>query len=176
MNDLNNIFICGFSGAGKSTLLKKLAIYGRGKEYLFLDLDEALILSSPYKTLKEWWEKKGEGHFRQKEGELLLEWIAQPTKKVIALGGGTLDHPQNMQNILESRGIVIYLKVSFELCQQRIKDDSQRPLVKRGKTFLEKLYQKRNPLYQQAASLILTPEKVSNLREWSDFEEFLKDC
>ncbi len=126
------MILFGFKGCGKSHFGKLLA----AKLHLpFIDTDE-LLGGSPshlYRTL-------GETRFRMLEKEALL---TLQSGCVIALGGGTVLDPSNVELLLKI-GKLIYLEASFETIARRIKIT---PAFAEG-TSLHTLYQARKPIYE----------------------------
>ena len=121
-------------GSGKTTLVELLKRTGP-KEVKYRDLDQAIV-----KTHGPIAELMGQGTFRDVEQQVLRELTGE--RAIIALGGGTA---------LPGEGeVAVWLDVPFERCWERIRGDTARPLVKRGKMFLQELYQKRRELYAKA--------------------------
>ena len=165
-----NIFLCGFMGAGKSTLLETLSQGNR--ECQLIDLDKELCkrhYGSPERFFSE-----GEKVFRRRERRLLLEVLEQRQmmRRVVALGGGALENGRNLLDILASGGILVHLEVPFEICWQRICQDSSRPLASRGREALEKLYRWRLFRYKRA-QLTLSNATLQGIENWRDFERAL---
>ena len=106
-------------GAGKSTIASLL-------DENFIDMDESLSekLELP---IKEYFERYGEGAFRQRESELLKELLQ--SEQVISTGGGIVSSIQN-RKLLKQNPENIYLKTDFETLYQRLEEDQkhQRPL------------------------------------------------
>jgi len=145
------IFIIGYMGAGKTTLGKKLA---EGLNYHFFDLDEMIITSTGY-SISRYFEKFGEGSFRQKEREILLNHL-DDRDTVIATGGGTACYADNMV-LMNQKGITIYIDTPFEIVMKRlVLKGQQRPLLKGIPTenlpeFIKKHLKTRQDFYLQAA-------------------------
>lgn len=141
-----NYLISGFSGAGKSTLLAELREVLSLKSFHFVDLDSYLVglFGIKEEKLGEYIEKIGFDSFRKKEKEALFEILSQSSPVIISLGGGSLT--KEVVEALSEEVTIVYLKTPFSVCFERIKDDSNRPLVKLGKEKLEKLYQERRAL------------------------------
>lgn len=156
------ILLCGFMGSGKSFFAKKLQ-NGQG-EGLFLDLDD--VIFSKYrldeKSLGELIEKRGWGFFRDKEYQCLREILHGKSKEgenlILSLGGGTLS--ERSLTLIESMGhsYLIWLESSFEKCFERIlrEGEGKRPLLKKGKDYIHKLYLERKVFYSR--SFLRLPE------------------
>jgi shikimate kinase len=146
-----NIFFVGMMGAGKTTLGKAVADrLGRA----FVDTDRALVERTgvPVATI---FEIEGEDGFRRRESAVLLE-LAQADDQVVATGGGIVIVPDNRRVMRES-GIVVYLRARLERLWERTRNDATRPLLAtpdpRGR--LAELLQAREPLYQEAAHVVI---------------------
>lgn len=152
-----NIVLTGLMGGGKSTVGKLLAKELAG--YIFVDTDD-VIVDLEGMTIPEIFEKKGEAYFREVEKNIIAEF-SQEENLVIALGGGAFENEENRENLLNS-GVVFYLKAGVDTLYERIKGDTNRPLLQcdnpRGK--LEELLKKREPNYLKAHHIIDT-DKMS---------------
>ena len=94
--------------SGKSTFGRRLA---DAKGMDFLDLDRAFEARYHY-TVPRFFEQFGESAFRQLETQLLHS-TASLDNTVIATGGGTPCHSDNMDFILE-HGTAIYLQMPLD--------------------------------------------------------------
>ncbi|MGH1336933.1 MAG: shikimate kinase [Aureispira sp.] len=119
-----NCYMLGFMGAGKSYITKRLATH---LDLPTLDLD-ALIEEHAGKTIRQIFEEEGEAAFRALEQELLYQTLEQ-TPTLIALGGGTPIHQNNMDWIKE-HGQSIFLDPPIATLVQRLdKERAKRPLL-----------------------------------------------
>ena len=118
------IFIIGYMGAGKTTLGKHLA---ERLNYHFFDLDEAIETSTAY-SISGYFEKFGEGSFRQIEREILLRHL-DDQDTVIATGGGTACYGENME-LMNQKGLTVYLDTAIETIMNRLSGkEHQRPML-----------------------------------------------
>lgn len=92
--------------------------------------------------------------------EVLQSLINQKTMKIIALGGGT-PTAHGFSN-LRDQAKLVFLDIPFETCFNRIKNDSNRPLIALGEEGLRKLYQERLPIYRKA-DLILSETEIKEI-------------
>jgi len=138
-----NIFLVGFMGTGKSTVGKQLA-YKAAME--FKDLDE-LIEQKEGMSISDIFEKKGESYFRMLESRVLAETV-KDTGIVLAAGGGVVLNPANIE-MMKSSGIVVGLAAGLDTIWERLKDKSDRPLLKGSnpREALEKIYHQRAGFY-----------------------------
>ncbi|MCR5265477.1 MAG: shikimate kinase [Cyanobacteria bacterium RUI128] len=152
-----NIVLTGLMGGGKSTVGKLLAKELTG--YIFVDIDD-VIVDLEGMTIPEIFEKKGEAYFREVEKNIIAEF-SEEENLVIALGGGAFENEENRETLLNS-GIVFYLRAGVDTLYERIKGDTNRPLLQcdnpKGK--LEELLKKREPNYLKAHHAIDT-DKMS---------------
>jgi len=157
------ILLCGFTGAGKSTFLKQFQ--GNSEGFDCIDLDHALALDlglSPQK-LGDWILENGFPLFRDKEKTKLKALLGHSQKMVIALGGGTLT-PEVVELIQKTPEChTVFLDTPYELCRERIKGDSNRPLSNLPEEELKNLYESRREIYKKIAELSLSPENVKEI-------------
>lgn len=161
-----SVFICGMMGSGKSTVGKILA---KQLNVPFQDLD-SLIAEESGMTIPEIFEKKGEAGFRSIERNLVLK-ESQSSKGVLALGGGSLQNQQVVDQLIAS-GQLIFLKVSQSVLLDRLSSEQHRPLLKNSKSSRRDLQEKisqlideRLPFYSQAQIIVeaegKTPQKIA---------------
>ena len=103
-----NYYLVGYMYCGKSTFGRRLA-EAKGMEYL--DLDRAFEQRYHY-TVTRFFSQFGEEAFRRLEAQMLRS-TASLDNTVIATGGGTPCHADNMDFILQ-HGTAIYLKMSID--------------------------------------------------------------
>ena len=154
-----NLILCGFMGCGKSTIGRRLAKLS-GRE--FIDMD-SFIEEQQGMSIPEIFASLGEPAFRQMETEA-SQILAQKQELVIASGGGTVLNPENVR-ILKKSGKILLLDAPLAALQERLKFDTQRPLLQRPdrREFIEQLYKQRFPLYQQAADLVIPAGAPGNV-------------
>ena len=138
-------------GAGKSTVGKILA---DKLGYTFIDSDEKIEAASGM-SVADLFKLYGEPGFRDRETDWLKSF--EGDKYVIALGGGTPCHNQNMDWI-ESKGCSVYLKLSPQVLADRLKNGNTiRPLIEPYKDntlaltyFIDTKLQQRSGFYNRA--------------------------
>ena len=152
-----NIFLIGPMGSGKTTIGRHLAkIFGLD----FYDCDHELErLTGASVSLI--FDLEGESGFRLREHHL-LEQLTSKTGVLIATGGGIVCKEEN-RRLLQSHGLVVYLKTSIENQLTRLEKDRSRPLLQADDRVqrLEDLAQVRNPLYDATADLVFTTRNSS---------------
>ena len=79
---------------------------------------------------------------------------------IISTGGGALEKANNLSN-LQKNGIIIYLKADIEELFKRVKNETQRPLLKEQDPLevIKKLIKKREKFYLMADITIITDNK-----------------
>ncbi|WZL73137.1 chorismate mutase [Clostridiaceae bacterium 35-E11] len=146
-----NIVLIGFMGSGKSTigriLSQQLAIE-------LLDTDQ-LIEKKINMTIKDIFEKHGEGYFRQVERNM-IKALGQEEHKIIACGGGVVLNKENIRD-LKNKGKIILLEASAETIYHRLQEDTTRPLLEghMTKSHITSMLQDRNLYYQEAADIVI---------------------
>ena len=147
----SNIYLVGMMGAGKTTLGKALA-QKMGHE--FLDTDRLLVERTgvPVATI---FEIEGEPGFRRRESAVLAE-VARREGCVVATGGGIVLSEDNRRLMRES-GTVVYLRARLENLWERTRHDTSRPLLATAnpRATLESLLEQREPLYREAAHIVV---------------------
>lgn len=117
------IFLIGLPGCGKSTLGRALA---KHLGYQFYDLDY-YIESRFRSSVSDIFATVGEQEFRRRESVLLRE-IGEMNDVIIACGGGTPCHGDNME-YMNSNGITVWLQASEPVLLRRIiRAKSRRPM------------------------------------------------
>ena len=148
------IYLIGFMASGKTSVGRKLA---KKLAVDFLDLD-FLIEENERMSISRIFEVKGEVYFRAKEAELLRN-ISKKNKCIVALGGGTACHSNNMKYI-NSTGLSVYLKRSNQRLLGRLRQKkAKRPLIANLsdielKSFIDKKMEERVPFFEEARWVI----------------------
>ncbi len=145
-----NISLIGMMGCGKSTIGKILSDY---MGLSFVDMD-SLIVDRESMPITEIFELKGEDYFRQVEKQVLNE-ILLKDNQVISTGGGVVKLEENL-SILKEKSKVFYLDVPTDILYDRVKNNSDRPLLKDVdmKDKIDRLLEERLPLYEKAHYVI----------------------
>jgi shikimate kinase len=114
----------GFMGTGKTEMG---SIISKKLNMSFFDTDN-LIETKMGLSINDIFKKFGESYFRQIESEVVKE-ISEKDFAVISCGGGTVLNPVNIYS-LRKKGIIINLYASAEVIYDRIKTNSDRPLLR----------------------------------------------
>ena len=128
LQHIRRIFLTGMMGSGKSTVGARLA---KALGYPFLDLD-AEVEKTAATSVARLFREQGEEAFRSLE-DAVLRQAAGRQPVVIALGGGTLLNPRNLETVLGA-GILVYLEMDLKELFDRLSDEDResRPLIERG--------------------------------------------
>lgn len=142
----DNIVLIGMPGVGKSTVGVILAkVLG----YQFVDAD-LLIQKEEGKLLKEIIAEKGVEGFIQVENRVNASIEADHT--IIATGGSVVYGAEAMAHLCEI-GTVIYLKLPYQILDDRLADIKGRGVVLREGQNLRALFEERAPLYEKYADM-----------------------
>lgn len=149
-----SVALVGMPGCGKSTIGRQLA---RLRQLPFVDVDHEIERRAGT-TIREFFAREGEPAFRALEAQVLRELLedAPPGGRVIATGGGSVLRPGNRQ-VLRERAVVVYLKAHPDDLARRLSRDTHRPLLQVAdpRQRLRDLYSERDPLYRQAAHVLV---------------------
>jgi shikimate kinase len=120
----SKIFLVGLPGSGKSTLGKRLAaLIG----YTFIDLDE-MIEKNESMSVGTIFANHGEEHFRMLEHFCLKDAIDRTPKFVMATGGGTPCHNDNLL-LINKAGKSVFLNTAISKIVARLeKNGDSRPM------------------------------------------------
>jgi shikimate kinase / 3-dehydroquinate synthase len=152
-----NIILVGMMGAGKTTVGKLLAKQ-LGKT--FIDSDEEIQRRTGV-TIPHIFDVEGESGFRTRESSIIQELLKQDNV-VLATGGGAILSAHNRSE-MKRNGVVVYLKSSVHDLWQRTRHDHNRPLLQTGnpRAKLQELHELRDPLYIEAADMVIPTGKQS---------------
>ncbi len=105
--------------------------------------------------------QNGEDYFRHIEAQVVRD-LALQENIIVDCGGGVV---LNLENILQlkQKGKVFFLNASAETIYSRVKDDTRRPLLQVPNPLgaIVELMNKRLPLYQEAADVIIDTNNPS---------------
>ena len=143
-----NIVLIGMPGVGKSTAGVILAkVLG----YQFVDVD-LLIQRRENRLLSRIIEEEGVEGFIEIESRVNASLFVEDS--VISTGGSVIYGDKAMKHLSEI-GVIVYLKLPFEILEKRLKDiEGRGVLLKEGQT-LAGLYEERLPLYEKYAHIII---------------------
>lgn len=154
---MKNIVLIGMPGAGKSTIGVILA---KSLLYDFCDTDLS-IQKQTGKSLSQIINEEGIDAFIKLEEEIIC---SEAFAGCVVATGGSAVYGEKAMNKLKDNGIIVYLKVSPEELQSRIKNIHTRGIAMKEGTTIKELYEERAPLYEKYADITVecdgkTPEE-----------------
>lgn len=152
------IVLVGLPGSGKSTVGRQLA---RRLGLSFTDSDH-VIEQRIGCAIREFFEREGEGAFRDVEESVIHDLTAGGLPGVLATGGGAVLRAANRQR-LRGAGKVIYLRSTPEEVFRRVRHDGNRPLLQVADPLgrLRILFDERDPLYVETAHFVIETGRPS---------------
>lgn len=154
---MKSIVLTGMMGSGKTSVGKILAQY---LDFDYVDVDDE-IEKRESKSISEIFEQDGEEYFRHIEAKIIKELIKDNC--VVALGGGAFED-FNTREFLLKNSTIVYLQTSAKWIYKRIKNDSQRPLLKDNMSIdkIDEIINLRKNNYEKAHIVINTDNKNIN--------------
>lgn len=153
-----NIILVGLQNSGKTTVGETLA---HALQYNFLDSDR--LIEQAYQThyndrltVREIYKFLGRSAFSDLETSV-IEQLKSQKQAVIATGGGIILSPKNTM-ILQSLGIIIYLRITLETFEKRIKKPAY---LEAENTSAKEVYQERIHLYQSISEFALDCDQMT---------------
>lgn len=150
----SNIILIGMPGSGKSTC-GVLAAKALLKNFFDTDL---LIQNLEGERLQSIINSKGTGYFEKCEERAILSLSINAA--VIATGGSVVYSEKAMRH-LKSLGKIIYLELSFEEMEKRIRNIKTRGIVLRNGETLYDMYNERAALYEKYADTVINCSGLS---------------
>ena len=151
---MGNIIFIEMPAAGKSTVGVVLA---KRLGFQFIDAD-IVIQEEEGKLLKEIIEEKGADGFLEVEDRINCSIEADNT---VISPGGSIVYCENAMQHYKEIGTVVYLKISYDIINKRLKNAKNRGVVLReGQTF-RNLYDERVRLFEKYADVTVCEDGLS---------------
>ncbi|MCI9491199.1 shikimate kinase [Lachnospiraceae bacterium 48-42] len=151
---MKNVIFIGMPAVGKSTVG---VIVAKRLGYRFLDTD-LLIQEQEGKLLKEIIAERGTEGFLEIEDRVNA---GVSTERSVISPGGSVVYCENAMKHYKEIGIVVYLKISFDIINSRLKNARNRGVVlKDGQTFRD-LYNERTALFEKYADVTICEDHLS---------------
>jgi shikimate kinase len=144
-----SVVLVGMMGAGKSSIGRRLATR---LSIPFVDADGE-IESAAGMTIPEIFAKHGEPYFRAGEARVIAR-LLDNGPQVLATGGGAI-MDQSTRDLIQRKGISIWLKADLDVLTKRTKRRSDRPLADKMKDLLPL----REPIYAQSNIIVQSREE-----------------
>lgn len=159
-----NLMLIGFMGTGKTTVSSALRKITGLEE---VDMDK-YIVEREGMSIPEIFEKFGEKVFREKETEALKE-IQKTKGKIVSCGGGVVLKDENIE-IMKEGGIVLLLTASPEVIFDRVKDNTNRPILNADMSLdhVKRLLEARRERYELAADVLIDTDHSDRVRTCHD--------
>jgi shikimate kinase len=152
------ITLIGYRGSGKSTVAPALAAR-LGWDWIDADVE---LERRAGRSIRDIFATDGEGEFRRREREVLVDLLRR-TRFVLAAGGGAILNPETRRELRQA-GPVIWLVASPETLAARLAADptsaTQRPSLT-GRNRLDEIkdvLEQREPWYRETATLVVSTE------------------
>lgn len=152
-----NLLLFGFKGSGKTHFGQLLA---HQMHRPFIDTDDLLLAlytqeTSKQKKVREIYKELGEKRFRALEKRALLP-LKKPNNAIIALGGGAVLDPENVE-FLYTVGALVYLKAGPEKLKKRIFSQELPPFLdtKNPEEAFYRMIQERDPIYRSLRARVV---------------------
>lgn len=150
----SNLILIGMPACGKSTIGVVLA---KTIQKGFVDTDIS-IQQREKKTLQEIINTHGNDYFHKVEEQVLMDFGM--TDCVVATGGSAVYCKDAMEKLREN-GLVVYIRISLETVLARLNNIKTRGVtLDKGETIAD-LYQKRVPLYEASADVVIEADNLS---------------
>lgn len=156
------IVLIGFMGSGKTTVAKLLG--EKLPDVVVVDMDQEILATSGFSNVPKLFSEKGEAFFRECELQAATQ-LKVRDNVVISPGGGVVDYPATMKELLANNSVVFYLYTPFASVVERIGYPTSRPLFADTQK-AQTLYTNRQERYAHYAhftidTTTLTPQGVA---------------
>lgn len=155
---MKTIIFIGMMGSGKTTIGKLL---GEKLNLQSIDID-CEIEKIENRKISEIFKTEGEKYFRAIEKNAIKTNFSNKNK-VISLGGGAFEDVETQKLLIEN-SVIIYLKTSPSVIFDRIKNNTDRPLLNNQMNIekITEIIKNRQQNYEKSHITILTDNKNPN--------------
>lgn len=157
MEAVNSIVLIGMPGAGKSTVGPLLA----EKLKLSFEDTDIIIKNTDGRALRDIVTENGFETFLAIQQKVIM---SRKLKDCVVATGGSVVKSPDLMRYLGSIGRIFYLKLDFEILEQRLAPD--RRLARTDGQSFRQLFEEREPLYIKYADNIIecsekTPDEIA---------------
>ena len=135
-----SVVLVGMMGAGKSSIGRRLA---SRLGIPFVDADSEIEIAAGM-SIPEIFDKHGEPEFRKGEARVIAR-LLDNGPQVLATGGGAV-MDQQTRDLIQIKGVSVWLKADLDVLMKRTKRRNDRPLAEKIKDLLPQ----REPVYALA--------------------------
>ena len=155
---MQHIILIGLPGSGKTSAGQRLA---RRFCLPFVDADQVFEAQAG-QSITSYFAQHGEAAFRAQETATLRNILAAQEPCVLSTGGGAVLRAEN-RALLKAGGTVVYLLAQPNAIYQRLRNDTQRPLLQVAdpRAKIKALFEERAPLYAKKADVMIDVENRS---------------
>lgn len=150
---MGNIILIGMPAVGKSTVG---VVVAKRLGYNFIDTD-IVIQEEEGKLLKEIIAEKGSDGFLEIEDRINAGIVAE---NAVISPGGSVVYCENAMRHYKEIGKIVYLQVSFDTINKRLKNAKNRGVVLRDGQTLKDLYEERVLLFEKYADIVVCEENL----------------
>ncbi|MFA7117499.1 MAG: shikimate kinase [Sphaerochaetaceae bacterium] len=165
----SNLFLCGIKHCGKSSLGKVLA---KAWNRPWFDADDLIRQClGPEVSIRTYYQKQGLRAFQSLECQTLEKALNEARVfSIFSLGGGACDNPKLLE-MVNGRGVSIYLRVSEQVLLKRIMKDGIPPFLDKEdpQTSFAALYARRDKLYGKKCAFVIDLPDYPTVEETSQF-------
>lgn len=151
---MKNIIFIGMPAVGKSTVG---VVVAKRLGYDFIDTD-LLIQKQEKRLLREIIAEQGIDEFLKIENQVNRDLKAEHA--VISPGGSVIYCEEAMRHFKEM-GTIIYLKVSFKVIKERLRNPKKRGVILREGQTLQDLYNERVSLFEKYADITIEEDGMT---------------
>jgi len=152
----DNVILIGYRGSGKSSVARHL-----GQKLNRPVISTDACIEKEVGPIENYIKRHSWRHFRAVEHSIIQG--LRPEKAVIDCGGGVVERADNIV-ILQSLGMIFWLKAPAEALRQRLRDSNNRPSLSGEKNYLDEIpdiLARREPHYRAAADYIIDTQGKS---------------